>query len=124
MAIVIRHGPTYERDLQRVAVGPKTKQVLDDIWKGISAAAGENPAYPDQSRASRRLKKNTSEVYKVRVPDLDRNTGKRGGYRLVYPWLRTENRLAGLFFYHKSEKEDVTQHEIDAARKRLASMLP
>jgi len=124
MPVLIRHGPTYERDIQRAALGSKTQQALDHAWNRILAAVNENPAYPDISRAGRPLKKNQSEVYKVRVPDPDRNTGERSGYRLVYLWLRTESRLAGLFFYRKSEKEDITQREIDAARKRLTGMSP
>jgi hypothetical protein len=64
---------------------------------------------------------NNLEVYKLRVSDPDRNTGKSGGCRLVYVWLRSENRLAGLFFYRKSEKENVVQAEISVARKHLAA---
>jgi len=124
MPILIRHGPTYERDIQRAALGPKTQQALDDTWRDILAAINENPTYPDTSCAGTPLARNKSEVYKVRVPDPDRNVGKSGGYRLVYLWLRTEGRLAGLYFFPKSEKENVTQHEIDMARIRLGSMLP
>ena len=124
ISLIRLHGPTYERDIQRAALGSKTLQALEDTWKEILAAVEENPIYPDISHAGTPLAKNKSEVYKVRVPDPDRNVGKSGGYRLVYLWLRTEKRLAGLFFYPKTEKENVTQAEIERARKRLASVLP
>ncbi len=73
---------------------------------------------PDH-RAGDPIPGNNLEVYKLRIADPDRNTGKRGGYRLIYLWLRVENRLAGLFFYRKSQKEDVVKAEIADARKRL-----
>ncbi len=85
----------------------------------IVAAITENPNYPDENRAGNPIPTNNLEVYKLRVGGPDHNTGKSGRYRMIYLWLRAENRLAGLFFYRKSEKEDIVHAEIDAARKRL-----
>jgi mRNA-degrading endonuclease RelE of RelBE toxin-antitoxin system len=114
----ITHSPTYDRDLRRAKLGPKTQQALQEAWLDIVAAVTENPNNPD-ARAGDPIPGNNLEVYKLRIADPDHNTGKRGGYRLIYLWLKAENRLAGLLFYRKSEKENVVQAEVAAARKRL-----
>jgi mRNA-degrading endonuclease RelE of RelBE toxin-antitoxin system len=119
--VKISYARTYERDIKHASLGEKTSQAVDEAWAGVVAAVRDNPNYPDVSRAGTPLPRNKSEVYKLRIPDPDRNTGKSGGYRLIYWWRRAERELVGLLFFHKSEKEDATQSEIDRARKSFGS---
>lgn len=73
--------------------------------------------HPPQSEAGTPIPRNNREIYKIRVADPDRNRGKSGGYRLIYWWRREEREIVCLYLYSKSEKENVTQKEIESARK-------
>jgi mRNA-degrading endonuclease RelE of RelBE toxin-antitoxin system len=117
--ITIRSGPTYERELRRAKLGKLTAVELSDIWAGILVEFTVNPQNPAVPKAGTAIPRNNREIYKIRVGDPDRNKGKQGSYRLIYWWRSKERELIGLFFYHKSEREDVPQNEIDAARKAI-----
>lgn len=119
--IIIRSGPQYERDLKRANLGKQTAAELADTWAGILAECTANPEYPAVQRAGTAIQRNNSEIYKIRIADPDRNVGKSGSYRLIYWWRRKERELVGLFFFHKSEREDVSQKEIEAARQAFVS---
>ena len=116
-SIIVRFCPKYESDLKRANLGKQTATELADTWARISAECTANPKYPAPQRAGTAIQRNNSEIYKIRIADPDRNVGKSGSYRLIYWWRREECELVGLFFYHKSEREDVTQKEIEAARR-------
>lgn len=120
--ITIRLGPTYKRDIRKAGLGAATQQELNDTWDGILRAVSANPGYPDVALAGDPIPQNNREIYKIRVADPSRNVGKSGSYRLVYWWRRDKRELVGLFLYHKSERENVAQKEINTARSRyLAS---
>jgi mRNA-degrading endonuclease RelE of RelBE toxin-antitoxin system len=120
--IQIRFSPTYEKDVKRAGLGAETARLLSLTWAEILAAVNENLEYPQVARAGDPIPRNNREIYKLRMADPSRNKGARGSYRIIY-WLRRQQReLVALHFYHKSEKENVVQKEIDAARaKYLAS---
>ena len=115
----IRYAPTYDRDLKRAELGQETALLLSATWDDILAAVIENPDFPDVQRAGDPIPRNNHELYKLRVADPSRNKGSRGSYRLVYWIRRHERELVGLFLYHKSEKEDVIQKEIEKAKTRF-----
>ena len=121
LTIRCRFGPTYVRDLKRAGLGQKTEDELGEAWEEIVSAFKANSSHPEESKAGTAIPKNAREIYKKRIADPDRNRGKSGGYRLIYWWRETEREIVGLYFYLKSEKEDVTQKEIEAARKAFIS---
>jgi len=119
--ITVRFGPTYERDIKRASLGPKTTAELQEAWDGIVAAFETNSNHPSEMTAGTAIPKNNREIYKIRVADPDHNAGKSGSYRLIYWWRAETRELIGLYFFHKSEKDDVTQKEINAARQRFVA---
>jgi len=122
--ITISYGPTYNRNLKRLNLREATQQKLDKAWNEILTAVRENPDIPDPYFAGDPIPRNNREVYKLRVADPDHSRGAQKGLRLIYWWRRTERELVGLYLYPKSEKEDVTQREIDSARSAFVSANP
>lgn len=122
--ITIRYGPTYDRDLRRLNLRPASKRKLEEAWAEILNAVRENPDIPNPYFAGDPIPRNNREVYKLRVADPDRSRGAQKGFRLIHWWRRSERELVGLYLYPKSEKEDVTQSEIDSARSAFLSANP
>lgn len=50
-------------------------------------------------------------VFKARLPNRDAQTGKSGGYRVIY-YIRTESTLFLLEIYSKSEQSDIPLEKI------------
>jgi len=90
-------------------------------WDGIVAVFETNCSHPAEMTAGTAIPKNNREIYKIRVADPDHNAGKSGSYRLIYWWRAETRELIGIYFFHKSEKDDVTQKEINAARQRFVA---
>ncbi len=53
-------------------------------------------------------------VYKARIANSDKNSGKSGGYRLLSYLKLIENELFLLFIYDKSDFENLSENEIDS----------
>jgi len=53
-------------------------------------------------------------VYKVRIANTDKNSGKSSGYRLISYLKMVDNVLYLMFIYDKSEMENISEKEIDA----------
>ncbi len=122
--ITIRFGPTYNRDLKRLNLRDASQHKLEDAWDGILKAVRENPEIPNPYFAGDPIPRNNREIYKLRVADPDHQRGTQKGFRLIHWWRRTERELVGLYLYAKSEKEDVTQREIDFARSAFLNASP
>jgi hypothetical protein len=52
-------------------------------------------------------------IYKARVANSDKNSGKSGGYRLISYLKLIENEVYLLYIYDKSDFENITENEID-----------
>jgi mRNA-degrading endonuclease RelE of RelBE toxin-antitoxin system len=52
-------------------------------------------------------------VYKARIPNSDKKSGKSGGYRLISYLKFIDNELYLLFIYDKSDFESLSENEID-----------
>jgi mRNA-degrading endonuclease RelE of RelBE toxin-antitoxin system len=57
------------------------------------------------------IKPNLCGLRKLRVADGTK--GKRGGFRVIYFWMVSNTITLLLDLYHKSEKEDMTQKEME-----------
>ena len=53
---------------------------------------------------------------------LGQGKGKRGGLRVIYYWLITDDQILMLDIYGKGEKTDLTADEIKAIRKLVKSL--
>ncbi|MDO8433265.1 MAG: type II toxin-antitoxin system RelE/ParE family toxin [Candidatus Binatus sp.] len=110
--------------MKRAKLGSKTSTALKESWNEILSEFRANPSNPSIPLAGTPIPGNNRQIFKKRIPDPDKNRGKSGGYRLIYWWRTAEAELVGLLLYHKSEKEDVTKKEIEAARTRFISENP
>ncbi|MCB9097538.1 MAG: type II toxin-antitoxin system RelE/ParE family toxin [Aliarcobacter sp.] len=54
-----------------------------------------------------------NNIYKVRIKNSDKNSGKSSGYRLISYLKLIENELYLMFIYDKSEIENINEKEID-----------
>jgi hypothetical protein len=122
--IIIRRGPTYEKDLQRLKLDAESLQGIDATIEQIVAALKENPNNPDRTRAGDPLPRDAHRTWKRRVAMPGANIGKSGALRLIYWWRRAESEIVLLFLYYKRDKGDVTQNEIDVARTRFQQQRP
>lgn len=52
-------------------------------------------------------------VWKIRLASTDMQSGKRGGYRVVYALDLEKNRCILLYIYAKAEQANITQAEIE-----------
>jgi len=53
-----------------------------------------------------------SGVRKLRVKNSDMKKGKSGGYRMLYLFDKISEHICILMLYAKSDRENITQHEI------------
>lgn len=61
----------------------------------------------------------TGGLRKVRVADMQRNKGKRGGSRVIYYWFSARSHFLLFTVYGKDMQDDLSPDE----RKALAAML-
>jgi len=62
----------------------------------------------------------SSGVRKLRLRNSDMKRGKSGGYRLLYLFDETAESISFLLLYAKSDRENITQHEIQQLLNRLS----
>jgi len=53
-------------------------------------------------------------VYKARISNSNKNSGKSGGYRLISYLKLVENELYLLFIYDKSDYDTISENAIDS----------
>ena len=61
-----------------------------------------------------------NNIYKVRIKNSDKNSGKSSGYRLISHLKLIENELYLMFIYDKSEIENINEKEIDTFILKLS----
>ena len=54
-----------------------------------------------------------NNIYKVRIKNSDKNSGRSSGYRLISYLKLIENELLLMFIYDKSEIENINEKKID-----------
>lgn len=93
----------YQKNLKKL--GKKYRLIREDVKPLIEQLeAGEIPGD--------RIAGNKYPVYKVRVRNSDNNKGQSGGYRVIYYTITLESVLLTTI-YSKSEREDVSNEEIE-----------
>jgi hypothetical protein len=94
---------------------PVFMEQIDKLGKPLSdqvLAAIENDLLEDPERG--RLIQGTNGARKGRIADPARQKGKRSGFRYVYVYFKTHERIYLLLFYGKDERDD-----LDKADKRI-----
>ena len=104
MSYRIETTPTFDRAVKRLL--KKYRHLKGDLLS-LAAVLVDNPfagvAIPGYSHA----------VWKIRLASTDMQTGKRGGYRVIYAVDTAGHRCILLFLYAKNEQRDVTPAEIE-----------
>lgn len=85
---------------------------IDKLGKPLSdqvLSAIENDLLADPERG--RVIQGTNGARKARIADPVRQKGKRGGFRYVYVYFSTHERVYLLLFYGKGVKDDLDKTE-------------
>ena len=82
----------------------RVNQEGTDVLKEIQTEVLKNPE-------GGRVIQGTGGLRKIRVGDIERGKGKRGGFRIIYLDLPHKERTHLLALYDKNEKEDISKDE-------------
>lgn len=95
-------SPTFERNLKQLA--KRYRHIRDDLQPVLERlAAGEilGDAIPGVALP----------VFKLRLPNRDAQSGKRGGYRLIH-YLKEADRILLVTIYTKTDQADISAEQI------------
>jgi addiction module RelE/StbE family toxin len=105
----LRFTPEFQRKLKRLA--KRYRQIKQDLVPILEQLRqGENLGDQISGVGFR--------VMKVRVRNSDTQSGKSGGYRLIY-WLELEDSIVLLDIYSKADQSDIEISEIRQIINRL-----
>lgn len=100
--MVVRYTEAFRRQLKRLS--RKYRRIRSDVAPIIeSLQSGETPGDQVQGVGY--------TIYKVRAQNTDTQSGKSGGYRLIY-YLKTVDDVLLVAIYSKTEQSDVEADEI------------
>jgi mRNA-degrading endonuclease RelE of RelBE toxin-antitoxin system len=54
-----------------------------------------------------------NNLYKIRIKNSDNNSGKSGGYRVIYYYINQDNYICYFSIFSKSKTENLTDIELD-----------
>lgn len=91
----------FQREIKFLA--KKYRSIKEDL-AGLVQQIQENPTAGDMLK---------SGLYKIRMPIQSKGKGKRGGARVIYYLITTDEEIWLLSVYDKSEKETLTNDELD-----------
>jgi len=99
--------PTFRKELKKLAKKyPSLKTDLADLFESLE----ENPMQGTS------LGKN---CYKIRLAISSKGKGKSGGAKIITNFVITEDTVYLLSIYDKSEKENLTDKELDELLKYI-----
>ena len=101
----IRFTPSFKRRLK--ALAKRYRRIQNDIQPVIDELQKGN-------FIGNQLSGTSITAFKVRARNSDIPVGKSGGYRLIYQ-VHSQESIALLLIYAKSEQTDASREEIEAA---------
>jgi mRNA-degrading endonuclease RelE of RelBE toxin-antitoxin system len=108
----------YNREIVFTETPIFTKQIInllsDDEYLGLQQALIFNPSAGDVIR-------NSGGLRKVRWRTASK--GKRGGIRVIYYWLVSENEIYLLLAYGKTQKDDLSARELGILRGLVSKVV-
>ena len=120
-----RDAPTYLRDHKRLSKTLASLDAeIDDACAEISAACiriragGKIDQEGHHGALGVAIPSFSHRIWKKRSGSTDQSRGRSGGLRIIYELNRTDYVVTLLLIFGKSEKADVTDHEVSEARKR------
>ena len=97
--------PTFKRELKKLA------KKYDSIKSDIAVLFESLEVNPEQGVAL------GNNCYKIRISIASKNKGKSGGARVIINIVLAENNVYLLAIYDKSEKESLSDKELDELLK-------
>jgi hypothetical protein len=85
-----------------------TELMDDDSYRALQAALIEKPDRGDLIPGSGGLRKVRWKI---------EGKGKRGGIRIIYYWVTTDDQLWMLYAYAKTRQEDLTRDQVKTLRE-------
>ncbi len=104
MSFAVVATPPFERQVDQLE--RRYRSIFDDVDRLIDALA-------EQPKQGAHL---GHGLYKIRLAIASKNKGKSGGARVITLVYELRARVFLLAIYDKSEKEDLTPHELSALR--------
>jgi mRNA-degrading endonuclease RelE of RelBE toxin-antitoxin system len=53
------------------------------------------------------------DIYKIRLKNSDINSGKSGGYRVLYYYLNNDNKIIFFTIFSKTDTENISSDDLD-----------
>lgn len=98
--------PEFSRTLLKLGRKyPSAIDIVDSFFEDLEAGTLKGVPVP-------RLKLKGDRVYKTRLDNPDANKGTKGGFRIIYYLVTSENEIYPLTIYSKSDTEDISPKEI------------
>lgn len=101
----------FEKDLKRLLKKYRTLESdLDDVRKDLNDEPGAHPPFSFRidglgiKTCVIKIKKIASDSFKGR--------GRNSGFRLIYAWFESEQRIVFVELYHKNDKENEDRQRI------------
>ncbi|MCL2089166.1 MAG: hypothetical protein FWH14_06760 [Oscillospiraceae bacterium] len=100
------HGKQFNADMKHLVKKKKFNQLPSQI-KSLKNDLEKGKF--DGDRITHKELPTPHDVYKIRLPNPDTNSGKSNGYRVIY-FVVTEKKIVVLLtIYYKKEQEDVDE---------------
>ena len=100
--IVIKDTETFNKSVKHLK--KRFKNIENDCNNFINSIEYENDLGVHLGKG----------IYKVRIANSNKNSGKSGGYRLISYLKLIESELFLLYIYDKSDLENLSENEIDS----------
>jgi len=107
MSYKIIPSNTFENDVKKLY--KKYKKIKSDL-KNLSNQLKENPTLGTPLG---------NDCYKIRLANSSIPTGKRGGFRVITLIKIIQNKIILLTIYSKTEKENITDDELEKLLQNL-----
>ena len=106
--------PTFDKAIKRLK--RKYRRIRVDLER-LAAELQDNPF------AGAAIPGYGHQVWKIRLASIDMQSGKRGGYRVIYALDQNEKSCYLLYIYPKPTKADVSASELEEMLQDLATFL-
>lgn len=90
----------------------------------VAIDALEKEIGPDPKAAGWAIPQWQGRVFKIRLPNPDKNFGKSKGFRLIFDWNETTKKLYLLRIYTHQQMADIADNEIKKVRTSVGLKHP
>ena len=102
----IKYSTRFLKDAKRLKEKKNFKKIADDIKEteeSLKAGKDKGNLIPGLSGL---------QIFKIRQRNSSTNTGKSGGFRIIYYQMQENNTVVMLTIYSKTEQDNISKEEI------------